>query len=141
MVSITQEKIYHPLSPRIFVFGSNLAGRHGKGAALHAARHYGAEAGVAIGHINQCYAIPTKDQMLRPLHLTQIKHFVLGFIAYANHHPRLEFNVTQVACGLAGFKPREIAPFFDMAHSNCWFDIAWEPFFTIKPKNYWEPPI
>jgi hypothetical protein len=140
MVRIVREKIFDPPNPRIFVFGSNLAGRHGKGAALHAAKYYGAERSVAIGHINQCYAIPTMDQMLRPLHLTQVKHFISGFVAYANHHPNLKFNVTQVGCGLAGFDPRDIAPCFNNAPNNCWFDKEWERYFT-KPKQYWEAPI
>ncbi len=123
---------------RIFVFGSNLAGIHGKGAALHAKRHYGAVTGVAIGHIGHSYAIPTKDHRLRPLDLGQIEHFIKGFIAYAQNHPVLEFNVTQVGCGLAGFKKEQIAPMFIFAPSNCWFDPEWKDIVGI---NYWEAPI
>jgi hypothetical protein len=135
-IAITEQKIHDPPSHRIFVFGSNLAGIHGAGAALHAKRFYGAEQGVAIGHINQCYAIPTKDQMLRPLSLGQIKHFVNSFLAYAKNHPNLLFDVTRIGCGLAGYRDDQIAPFFKHATNNCWFDAHWQP--ELGPeKQYW----
>lgn len=140
MVAISQQKIFTPPSNRIFVFGSNLRGRHGKGAALHAAKYYGAEEGVAIGHINQCYAIPTKDQMIRPLHIKQVEHFISGFKAYAHTHPNLEFNVTQVGCGLAGFSPEEISKFFINYGPNMWFDPEWQKYLGDKAQ-YWEQPI
>lgn len=140
MAAITTEKILpvSPPSPRIFVFGSNLAGHHGKGAALYAKIHYGAQTGIAIGHIGQCYAIPTKDHYLRSLDLETVAHHVRGFIAYARDKQDLEFNVTQVGCGLAGNKSQDIAPMFGAAPMNCHFDPAWRPFFNI-PRNYWEP--
>jgi len=62
-----------------FVFGSNLAGRHGKGAALTAQRHYGAEHGFGHGHHGMSYAIPTKDAELNPLSLSEIRHFAETF--------------------------------------------------------------
>lgn len=67
----------------IFVFGSNLAGRHGKGAALYAREHYGAVYGVGVGPTGSAYAIPTKDGKLRTLPLDQIKKHVDAFLAYA----------------------------------------------------------
>lgn len=140
MVAINQERIFSPPSPRIFVFGSNLRGLHGKGAALHASKYYGAEPGIAIGHINQCYAIPTKDQMLRPLRLEQVQHFISSFVAYANSHLNFQFNVTQIGCGYAKFTPKQIVPSFDKAPDNCWFDPHWDGFF-LQPKKYWSQPI
>lgn len=141
MVSISMEKIgvLRPPSPRIFVFGSNLAGRHGKGAALHARIYYGAQLGVAIGHIGQSYAIPTKDQNLKSLDLETIGHHIKGFLAYAKAHPDLQFNVTQIGCGLAGYKPEQITPMFRDPPGNCWFDPAWIHKVNTSPHNFWEP--
>lgn len=135
MIAITMQKIQPP-SPRVFVFGSNLAGRHGKGAALHARIHYGAVLGVAIGHIGQCYAIPTKDQNLKSLDLDTIRHHIYGFLAYARNNPKLEFNVTQIGCGLAGYKPEQITPMFRDPPSNCWFDPEW--IHKVNTNNYWK---
>ena len=87
---------------QIFVFGSNFAGRHGKGAALQA-RKFGAKYGVGVGPQGQCYAIPTKDRYLRVLPLSTIKEYVLQFVAYATQHPELEFLLTPIGTGLAGY--------------------------------------
>lgn len=103
----------------IFVFGSNLAGRHGKGAALHARQHHGAVTGQGLGLQGSSYAIPTKDEQLRTLSLDRIKAFVNEFIAFARAHPELNFQVTAIGCGLAGYKPFEIAPMFTDAPANC----------------------
>lgn len=137
MVAISQQKIHDPPSHRIFVFGSNMGGRHGKGVALHASVHYGAQSGVGIGHMAQCFAIPTKDQMLRTLSLSQIEHFIGTFKAYAKNHPNLQFNVTKIGCGLAGYKDEQIAPLFRRSPDNCWFDPTWEPWLGADVK-YWD---
>src|SRR4051812_33883116 len=106
----------------IFVFGSNEAGRHGKGAALTAFRRFGAKYGLGIGFHGQSYAIPTKDRNLDPLPLWRIKEYVEGFLQFARKHPELEFQVTRVGCGLAGYSDQDIAPFFTAAPQNCKFD-------------------
>lgn len=67
----------------VFVFGSNLAGRHGKGAALYAKQHYGAEYGIGFGKTGNAYAIPTKDQNLEVLSLDKIQHYIKNFVSYA----------------------------------------------------------
>jgi hypothetical protein len=92
----------------IFVFGSNLAGRHGKGAALDAVRFYGAELGVGSGPTGSAYAIPTKDANLRPLPFDQVAKGVEEFIEYAKGNPRKEFLLTPVGCGLAGHSRRQV---------------------------------
>src|SRR5687767_5023360 len=86
----------------IFVFGSNLGGRHGKGAALHAAKHYRAIYGQGIGRQGDSYAIPTKDERLRTLPLHKIKEYVEDFLTYAKEHPGLTFKLTAIGTGLAG---------------------------------------
>lgn len=96
----------------IFVFGSNMSGRHGKGAALAARVKYGAIYGQAEGLQGNSYAIPTKDVFLRPLPLATIARKVETFKAYAASHPELQFQLTPIGCGLAGYLPGEIAPLF-----------------------------
>jgi hypothetical protein len=103
----------------IFVFGSNLAGRHGAGAAKEAARHWGALPGIGTGRQGQAYAIPTKDARLYTLPIPQIKKFVSQFRGYAYEHPELSFLVTEVGCGLAGYTAEEIAPLFEGFPPNC----------------------
>ena len=67
----------------IFVFGSNLAGRHGKGAALYAAKNFGAERGVGEGETGDSYAIPTKDENLQTLPLSAVEAAIVRFINQA----------------------------------------------------------
>ena len=111
--SATQER------DMIFVFGSNLAGRHGKGAALSARQNYGAEYGVGVGRTGNSYAIPTKDERIRTLPLARIQKYVAEFIEYAQAHPELRFQVTKIGCGLAGYQEHEISPMFKEAPNNC----------------------
>lgn len=96
----------------IFVFGSNEAGRHGKGAAKFAREKFGARHGIGSGPTGRCYAIPTKDSTLRVLPPQLIKIYVDAFTAYAKDHPDLTFLVTEIGCGLAGYNHQQIAPLF-----------------------------
>lgn len=109
----------------IFVFGSNLAGRHGKGAALDARKLHGAVYGVGIGRTGNAYAIPTKNERLKTLQLTTIAKHVTDFIAYAEANPELTFQATRIGCGLAGYKETDIAPMFANAPSNCVLPDGW----------------
>lgn len=101
-----------------FVFGSNLAGRHGKGAALAAKQLHGAKQGHGIGPMGWSYAIPTKDAQLRTLRLETIAYYVAQFLEYAKANPDKTFRLTPIGCGLAGYKPFQIAPMFANAPSN-----------------------
>jgi hypothetical protein len=109
----------------IFVFGSNLAGRHGKGAALYAKQFFGAVYGVGYGRTGNSYAIPTKDEALRVLPLTTIQAWCFAFIEYAKAHPELTFVVTPVGTGLAGYTKDQIAPFFNGMPLNCRYSETW----------------
>lgn len=102
----------------IFVFGSNRAGRHGKGAALHARKYHGAIYGQGEGLQGGSYAIPTKDELVRPLPVHIIWLHVQRFINVANYRPDLTFRVTAIGCGLAGYKAEQIAPAFRNAPPN-----------------------
>jgi hypothetical protein len=96
----------------IFVFGSNLSGRHGKGAAK-TALGWGANWGQAAGLQGRTYGIPTKDASIRrTLTIEEIKPFVDDFIDFAKIRKDLIFLVTEVGCGLAGLKPKDVAPLF-----------------------------
>ncbi len=106
------------MTQSIFVFGSNLAGRHGAGAALEARRHHGAILGQGVGRQGNSYAIPTKDIKLQPLPLYTIRRHALRFLDYARKHPELEFKLTAVGTGLAGYMVEQIAPMFKGAPAN-----------------------
>lgn len=109
----------------IFVFGSNLAGRHGAGAALHARREHGAEYGTGHGPTGTAYAIPTKDERLRSLPLSRIKEYVNEFLVYTWGHSEERFEVTKIGCGLAGYTEADIAPMFAGAGLNCRLPAGW----------------
>lgn len=104
---ITPDFIDNLRDNEIFVFGSNLAGAHGGGAARKAYKDFGAEWGVGVGLTGRCYAIPT---MQGPV--DTIKPYVDDFITFAAQHPELHFLVTRIGCGIAGFSDHEIAPLF-----------------------------
>lgn len=114
----TPEKITSLKPNEIFVFGSNLAGRHGAGAALLAAKQFGAKRGVGEGITGYCYALPTKDENIQVLPLREIDCYVVEFLNYAASHPYLTFLVTKIGCGLAGYSVDEIAPMFRNAPKN-----------------------
>ena len=103
----TPERITELKPNEIFVFGSNLAGMHGGGAARLAYNRFGAIWGQGVGLQGQSYAIPTMQGGVET-----IKPYVDEFIRFAKSHPDLRFYVTKIGCGIAGFKIEEIAPLF-----------------------------
>jgi len=109
----------------VFVFGSNLAGIHGAGAARCALEEHGAIWGQGIGMQGNSYGIPTKDAQIQTLVLREIAIHVFGFLAFARSHPELTFQVTRIGCGLAGYVDAEIAPMFSGAPDNCILPEGW----------------
>ena len=108
----------------VFVFGSNLKGMHGGGAALAAWRYFGAKLGQGVGLQGQSYAIPTMQggpKTIRP--------YVDEFIDFARQHRELVFYVTRIGCGIAGFRDEDIAPLFAQAV---------ELDNVILPRSFWE---
>ncbi|MBR5055644.1 MAG: hypothetical protein IKX03_00455 [Bacteroidales bacterium] len=103
----TPERISELKADEVFVFGSNLDGMHGGGAAYAAFRHFGAVWGCGVGLQGQSYAIPTMQGGVET-----IKPYVDEFIAFAKGRPDLFFYVTRIGCGIAGFRDEEIAPLF-----------------------------
>ena len=103
----TPLNIDHLKKDQVFVFGSNLKGIHGDGAAKVANNLFGAKWGVGVGPTGRCYAIPTMHGDVEA-----IRPYVDEFITYAAAHPEQEFLVTRIGCGIARFKPEQIAPLF-----------------------------
>lgn len=124
----------------IFVFGSNLEGKHGGGAARIAHKKFGAEWGVGDGPTGRCYAIPTMHGGLE-----EIRPYAEKFIEYAKEHPMNRFLLTRVGCGIAGFKDTEISELFlealnipNISLPKKWISIlidSWkQPKKTIAPR-------
>ena len=108
----TPERITSLRADEVFVFGSNLAGMHGGGAAYAAFQKFGAVWGCGVGLQGQSYAIPTMQGGV-----DTIKPYVDEFIDIARSRPDLFFYVTRIGCGIAGFADAEIAPLFAAARA------------------------
>ena len=128
--NIASERIDVLEKDEIFVFGSNLAGHHMGGAARAAHMKFGAEWGVGVGLTGRSYAIPTMQGGVET-----IKPYVDEFIEFAKQHQDMQFLVTRIGCGIAGFKDEEIAPLFRMAIPvrniylpQKFYDILLEPY-------------
>jgi hypothetical protein len=106
----TPERIMTLKPNEIFVFGSNLDGYHGGGAARIAMDRFGAVWGQGVGLQGQCYAIPTMQGGVKT-----IKPYVDEFVAFAEQHPEYKFLVTRIGCGIAGFANEQMAPLFQEA--------------------------
>lgn len=115
-------------SAAVFVFGSNLSGIHGAGAAKAAEQRYGAKWGVGKGWqpTFRSYAIPTKDKRIESLSLEEIKYYVDEFVRLTKSVEHIWF-VTRIGCGLAGYRDEQIAPMFKEAR-NCSFAEEWKPY-------------
>ena len=108
----------------IFVFGSNLAGMHGGGAARIARLHFGAVMGQGVGLQGQSYAIPTMQGGVET-----IRPYVNDFLDFTKHHPEMQFLVTPIGCGIAGFEAEDIAPLFESAKEMKNISL---------PESFWE---
>jgi len=118
-----------PQNGEVFVFGSNLAGIHGAGAAKVAVEKFGAIYGRGFGLQEQSYAIPTKNAKIHTMSLDDIEAFIIEFKAdtYDSHNAERTWFVTRVGCGLAGYSDSQIAPMFKGA-KNCSFAKQWKPY-------------
>lgn len=118
----------------VFVFGSNLAGRHGAGAAREAYEKFGADMGCGSGRMGMSYGIPTKDFRLNVMPLEQIKLYVDEFVDHALARPSETFFITRVGCGLAGYRDDQIAPMFVRIGENVDLPDAWVPIIKRERK-------
>ena len=108
----TPDRISELKENEVFVFGSNLAGAHGGGAARVAFQTFGAVWGKGVGLQGQSYAIPTMQGGV-----DTIQPYVDEFIQFAKEHEQQIFLVTRIGCGIAGFRDEEIAPLFKKAEN------------------------
>lgn len=107
---ITPDYVEHLADDEIFVFGSNVQGFHGGGAAHLAYNKFGAVWGQGVGLQGKSYAIPTMSGGV-----DAVKPYVDEFVVFAEQHPEFKFLVTRIGCGIAGFKDKQIAPLFSKA--------------------------
>ena len=107
----------------VFVFGSNIHGAHGGGAARFAYEHLGAQWGVGEGLTGKCYALPTMEGE------ESFRQAVERFLTCAKQHPQKTFLVTPVGCGIAGYTPQQVAP---------WFKEAIDIYNIYLPKSFWK---
>lgn len=119
-----------PTKDQYFVFGSNLRGAHGAGAARHAVDHYGAEYGNPIGLQGRSYALPTKDRYIKTLPINDIVRYIQMFKQFTLDQPNKEFFVTAVGTGLAGYRHEDIAPWFIGCGDNCVFPVEWREYMS-----------
>lgn len=118
------ECFYEEPQEPIFVFGSNSLGRHNGGAALAALKHHGAIMGQAEGLQGSSYAIPTTG-----VSLIDMKHAVWRFCQFVVDHPELQFQVTAIGCGHAGYTPEQVAPLFNSIKDAP--NVVFPPEFTM----------
>lgn len=126
----------------VFVFGSNLSGIHGAGAAKYALQHCGAVWGRGVGMQGQSCAIPTKgprwvDEALPTLPLATVAEYAAGFCRLAASKPDVVFQLTAIGCGLAGFKHQQIYPLFAKAPANVLLPPEWLPLSSLPSTGHW----
>lgn len=114
----TPDHITELQSDEIFVFGSNMLGKHIGGAARQAHENFGAIWGKPEGIQGESYALPTVSRSMAPYSLAMIRTNISSFLSYARHHPEKTFLLTKIACGIAGHNEEDIAPMFKHAPDN-----------------------
>lgn len=138
-MKITPNNITHLKPNEIFVFGSNMLGHHAGGAARTAVEKFGAVYGQPVGLQGQSYALPTLDANMNKVSLEQLKGTIERFTETVLSHPNKRFLLTEIGCGIAGFKVSEIAPLFEKAFlknvSNLSFPQSFIDYLTNKIKS------
>lgn len=132
--NVTPEIITELKPNEIFVFGSNTAGRHGKGAAKDAMK-WGAKIGQGFGLMGNTFGIPTKDNKIKTLPLLAIQRYVQMFVASVKESKIKDpfYLITPIGCGLAGYKPEQIAPFFQpiQEYPNVYLPLSFREVLSI----------
>lgn len=135
---LTSELISELKDNEIFVFGSNTKGLHAGGAAYYASKLFGAEWGVSEGPTGRTYAIPTCTPSIEKVSVNELKNSIDRFIQYAKENPTLNFLVTPIGCGIAGWNVADVAPMFEAAKSLPNVSLPesfWKYFLETKTNN------
>lgn len=147
MRRVTPDNITNLDRNEVFVFGSNEKGLHGAGAAFLAWKKFGAALNQGYGPSGNTFAIPSKDWNVQTLSVADIKPYVDRFIAYTKTHLAAgwKFYVTQIGCGLAGYKPEDIAPLFaeckyikNVYLPDAFWDVIGDPDAEEEKKRRWD---
>lgn len=125
MPRYTPDRIEKLGDKEIFVFGSNLAGRHAGGAAFDAATLFGAQEGVGEGLTGRCYAFPTLWHDFRKMEYSDLASVASAFYRCVKAHPELTFLLTRVGCGIAGYDEEKMKTLFVSSPDN-----------LIKPRGW-----
>lgn len=132
-MKITPEKITKLKPNEIFVFGSNINGIHGAGAARLAKLKFGAVWGCGRGWMGQTYAVPTREftqgKGFETFDIDEIEEEIVSLEGFIMLNPDKEFLITKIGCGLAGLKIDQVAPLFE--------SISKLPNVSL-PKEFWD---
>jgi hypothetical protein len=123
---MTQDRKVADPPEEVFVFGSDLAGRHREGDALTALRRHGAIYGHGVGPQGHSYALPVRDEQDRLLPVAVIARYVQAFLRFAATHPSATFHVSRIGCGRDAYRDEQIAPLFTGAPPNCRLPGGWK---------------
>jgi hypothetical protein len=129
-----------PTGDWIYVFSSNLAGKHAKGKARIARVNFRAEFGVAEGRTSNAYAIPTHDKHSTALPLTSINAAIEAFLIYAHENQKLNFFVTRIGCEDSQFGDEQMGQLFANAPENCSLPSCWRIYARAKPTSLIKAP-
>jgi len=122
-----------PVAEPVFVFGSNMLGKHDDGHALLATRFHRAEPGVWRGPTGNAYAIPYRNELNRLLSLAEVARHVAGLRQFAASKPELALRVARFACAKGEYLDGEIAPLFARMPANCALPALWRR--AIDPEH------
>ena len=85
----------------VFVFGSDLAGRHSGGEGLAALRRHGAVYGRGVELQERSYSIPVRDEQGKLMSAAVIARYANAFLRFAAIHREMTFDVSAWAAGEA----------------------------------------
>ncbi len=103
---------------QVIVVGTNLNGEHYGGAAAQAHQDFGLEWGVAEGLSGKTYAFPTLTKNMKQFLPTMLRDHVSRLYQTARNNPDLEFLLTPVGTGIAGYPYEVIEELFKNLPAN-----------------------
>lgn len=109
----TPEHITSLKENEIFVFSSNLLGKHIGGTARIAKEKFGAQEGVSEGITGQCYAIPTLDEDFSRVSLLDLTVSMTLFLQHVKlYKDRYTYYLTKIGRSIVGWSVYDIREVF-----------------------------